>query len=113
MNKEVISSREGKQGIEGFFSEESEHIDLNPAGWMATQGQDFLETNSPPSIDFLTLHVWREAWNINKSQAVDYVQDRIRVASEEMPMKPLMLDEFNWWLPSNVTSAQPEEFPER
>jgi hypothetical protein len=48
--------------LQGFFSADSEHVEMNPAPWAADMGQDFAANGAVEGIDFVTVHVWPDNW---------------------------------------------------
>ncbi|HUS57345.1 MAG TPA: cellulase family glycosylhydrolase [Planctomycetota bacterium] len=77
-------------GMEGFYN--------SPTGtprWLynGSEGTDFVNDHKVSTIDFCTVHVYPDHWNLNETDTTAFLQRHITDATNDI-QKPLILEEF-------------------
>ncbi|GAF78674.1 unnamed protein product, partial [marine sediment metagenome] len=88
-------------GVEGFYCEGS-------GDWMhdGSEGTDFIRNHQIGDIDFATVHLWPDNWNLDYDASLHWYQEHIDDAGEILG-KPLLLEEFGLYRhPSGSTTAR-------
>lgn len=98
--KSIDSMHLVSTGEEGFFSWSSDNSQYNPlysGTWSSYSGQSFEDDNSPDEIDFATVHIWPDNWEVDMNQldsfTDSFVNAHANVASNVLG-KPVLLEEF-------------------
>ncbi len=78
-------------GSEGFYGASGPRP--NPHGWMASQGTDFVRNHLPGTVDFASLHVWPDHWQLDLAQTVQWIDDHAGDAASQLG-KPVIVGEF-------------------
>lgn len=51
-------------GLEGFYgSKRAERLGVNPGGWAASLGSDFIQNSAVQNIDFASVHAYPDSWS--------------------------------------------------
>jgi mannan endo-1,4-beta-mannosidase len=80
-------------GSEGFYG--PGQAGRNPASWMSREGVDFLAQHAPESIDFASLHIWPDNWNLGSNlEAMAAWLRRHLDDAQAVLQKPLLAGEF-------------------
>jgi mannan endo-1,4-beta-mannosidase len=82
-------------GVEGFYNQD--HIGEWPAGheWLydGGTGTDFIDDHKLATIDFCTVHIYPDHWNVTVAQAARFLQHHLDDATNVIG-KPVILEEF-------------------
>jgi mannan endo-1,4-beta-mannosidase len=89
-------------GSEGFYGPNGPRS--NPHTWMAQQGVDFVRNHSVPEIDFATLHLWPEGWNLSLAQSTQWISDHAADAGALLN-RPMVVEEFGKSEPLSVRDS--------
>lgn len=81
-------------GGEGFWASGSPGEEFNPTWWAKSMGQNFTLNHSPDLIDFASIHIWPDTWNIGVEETETWIREHMRDTRENLQGKPLLLEEF-------------------
>ena len=92
-------------GVEGFYGP-GPHARLNPKPWMSSMGQDWVRNSGIRDIDYLSLHMWPDNWDMSEEEQQrgsgfseggfvrHWMLSHVDIAQRELGGKPLVLEEF-------------------
>ncbi|KAK9824422.1 hypothetical protein WJX72_010142 [[Myrmecia] bisecta] len=80
-------------GEEGLFGQSDSSA--NPP-YVQNSGQDFLANHRSSNIDFATVHIWPDNWQLSPPLPVDFVSNFLQahIQAAQQLGKPLLLEEF-------------------
>ncbi|MBN1351708.1 glycoside hydrolase [candidate division KSB1 bacterium] len=92
-------------GIEGFYSESG------GSNWMRNgwTGTDFIQNHKIAAIDFATVHVWSEHWNLDYAQSMNWIKENINDA-HALIGKPVIVEEFGKKRDAGGTTTTRDKF---
>ncbi|KAK3281273.1 hypothetical protein CYMTET_10927 [Cymbomonas tetramitiformis] len=85
-------------GTEGFYGPDSPKRKYNPGEhndnqWASKEGQDFVTNSQTACIDFASIHVWPDNWNLVTAEfQTEFIMQHVEDA--QLMNKPLILEEF-------------------
>jgi len=79
--------------------------------WMfdGSTGQDFIRNHQVEGIDFATVHLYPDEWELTYEQAIAWYQEHIDDARDVLHM-PLLLEEFGQWRDKDGSPAGRDRF---
>ncbi|THU65903.1 hypothetical protein C4D60_Mb05t08550 [Musa balbisiana] len=88
-------------GLEGFYGSTSppEKLNVNPGQWFSTVGSDFVRNSRVPEIDFASVHIYPDQWEVGAGldQKMKYIlrwlTSHIEDGDKELK-KPVLFTEF-------------------
>jgi mannan endo-1,4-beta-mannosidase len=96
-------------GGEGFWASGSPGEAYNPTRWAKSMGQNFTMNHSPDLIDFASIHIWPDTWNIGAGETESWIREHMRDTKENLG-KPLLLEEFGKSIEEGAGIDQRNEF---